>query len=189
MNGNRYSQYLPDTVNELQEFQKLAKIEGGILEEESAAKEELVSNQWISTAERKGLLRLAKMMNFLGAEVMETEALREEILYRWNSRSPYTYFHLLDWLDGCCGAGAYQVNLEREKYRLRVILELSVKEKREFLEKHLRKIIPANLLLEVDLNVNTYGDLEVMTYGQIMELGWTYGQIPYEDLTPYRKTE
>ena len=67
------------------------------------------------------------------------------------------------------------------------MLELGVKEKRDFLEKHLRKIVPANLILEVDLNVNTYGDLEVMTYGQMMELGWTYGQIPYEDLTPYQK--
>ena len=189
MSKNRYSRYLPDTVNDLQEFQKLAEIEGSVLEEEVAAKEELENNQWIMTAERSGLLRLAKMMDLLGAEMMETEALREEILFRWNSRSPYTHFHLLDWLDGCCGVGTYQVNLERENYRLQVVLELSVKEKKDFLEKHLRKIIPANLLLEVDLNVNTYGDLEVLTYGQIMELGWTYGQIPYEDLTPYRKAE
>ena len=61
-----------------------------------------------------------------------------------------------------------------------------MKEKREFLQKHLRKIIPANLVLEVSLNTNTYGDLEVMTYGQMMELGWTYGQIPFEDLAPYQ---
>ena len=186
MTENRYDAYLPDTVKELQEFQKLGKIEGSILEEEAAAKDTLVNNQWILTAERSGLLRLAKIMGFLGAEVMETEALREEILYRWNSRSPYTQFHLLDWLDGCLGEGKYQVKLEREKYRLQLVLELSVKEKREFLEKHLRKIVPANLVLEVDLNVNTYGDLEVLTYGQMMEMGWTYGQIPYEDLTPYK---
>lgn len=184
---NRYSIYLPDTVKELQEFQKLGQIEGLILEEEAAARDTVVNNQWILTAEKSGLLRQAKMMGFLGAETMETEELREEILYRWNSRSPYTTFHLQDWLDGCCGEGTYRVNLEREKYRLQLVLELSVKEKRDFLEKHLRKIVPANLILDVDLNVNTYGDLEVLTYGQIMEMGWTYGQIPYEDLTPYQK--
>ena len=184
---NRYNNYLPDTVRELQEFQKLGEIEGAILEETAEAKDELVDNQWILTARRSGLLRLAKMMGFLGAEKMETEELREELLYRWNSRSPYTYFHLQDWLNGCLGEGKYRVNLEQEKYRLQLVLELSVKEKQNFLEKHLRKIVPANLILDVDLNVNTYGDLEVMTYGQMMELGWTYGQIPYEDLTPYRK--
>ena len=61
------------------------------------------------------------------------------------------------------------------------------KEKKDFLKKHLRKIIPANLLLDVVLKTNTYGDLEVMTYGQMTDLGWTYGQIPFEDLTPYRE--
>lgn len=189
MSENRYNAYLPDTVKELQEFQKLGEIEGVILEEAALAKDAVVNNQWILTAERSGLLRLAKLMGFLGAEVMETEALREEILYRWNSRSPYTKFHLLDWLDGCLGEDNYQIRLEQEKYQLQLVLELKVKEKREFLKKHLRKIIPANLVLKVDLNVNTYGDLEVMTYGQMMELGWTYGQIPYEDLTPYQKAE
>lgn len=184
---NRYSTYLPDTVKGLQEFQKLGEIEGVILEEEAKARYTLVNNQWILTAERSGLLRLAKMMGFLGAEVMETENLRQEIFYKWNSRSPYTGFYLQDWLDGCCGEGNYEINLEQDRYRLRLVLELAVKEKREFLEKHLRKIVPANLTLDVDLNVNTYGDLEVMTYGRMMELGWTYGQIPFEDLSPYQE--
>ena len=184
---NRYSAYLPEAMQALQEFQKLAQIEGLILEETAAEKDRVVHNQWILTAERDGLLRLAKMMGFLGAEVMETEALREEILYRWNSRSPYTQFHLQDWLDGCLGEGKYQMELDREAYRLQLVLELSVKDKQEFLQKHLRKIIPANLILEVSLNTNTYGDLEGMTYAQMMELGWTYGQIPFEDLTPYQE--
>ena len=184
---NRYMKYLPDTVSELQEFHKLSEIEGAILEEAAGAKDALVDNQWILTAKRSGLLRLAKIMGFLGAETMETEALREEILYRWNSRSPYTYFHLQDWLDGCLGKGDYLVDLQKEQYFLHLVLELRIKEKRSFLQEHLRKIIPANLVLEVDLNTNTHGDLKVMTHGQMKALGWTHGQIPYEDLTPYQK--
>ena len=187
MTENRYSRYLPDTVKELQEFQKLGQIEGLILEEAAAAKDTLVNNQWILTAERNGLLRLAKMMGFLWAEMMETEALREEILYRWNSRSPYTKFHLQDWLDGCLGAGNYTAELRKEQYFLYLVLELRAKEKREFLQKHLRKIIPANLVLEVGLNTNTHEDLKGMTHGQLKALGWTHGQIPFEDLTPYQK--
>lgn len=187
MTENRYSGHLPDTVNELAEFRKLGRIEGRILEEAAAAREELVNNQWILTAKRSGLLRLAKIMGFLGAEILETEALREEILYRWNSRSPYTYFHLQDWLDGCLGAGNYMAELRKEQYFLHLVLELRVKEKRDFLQKHLRKIIPANLVLEVDLNTNTHEDLKVMTHGQMKALGWTHGQIPFEDLTPYQK--
>ena len=183
---NRYNRYLPDTVEELKEFQKLGEIEGPILEEMAEKKEALVDNQWILTARRNGLLRLAKMMGVLGAETLETERLREEILYRWNSRSPYTYFHLQDWLDGCLGKDSYLVELHQEQYFLKLILELKVKEKRDFLQKHLRKIIPANLILEVGLNANTFGDLKGIRYGKMKQLDWTYGQIPFEDLTPYK---
>ena len=182
---NRYLYYLPNTVRELQDFQKLGEIEGALLAEAAVAKDTVVNNQWILTAEKGGLLRLARMMGLHGAEVMETERLREEILFRWNSRSPYTLFHLQDWLDGCLGADSYTVKVQQEKYLMQLVLELWVKEKKEFLEKHLRRIIPANLMLEVKLNVNTYGKLQVMTHGQMKELKWKYGQIGLEDLSVY----
>ncbi len=186
MSENRYSEYLPNTVNYLREFQKMSEIEAPILEEEAAAKDKLIRNQWIVTAERDGLLRFAGMIGIAEAEAMETEALRQEMLYRWNLRSPYTYFHLLDWLDGCCGAEWYQANLYRAEYRLRILLELKIKEQKAFLEKYLRRIIPANITLQIDLNTNTHGKLRVMTHGQMKELGWSHGSIPFEDLTPYQ---
>ena len=182
---NRYLYYLPNTVRELQDFQKLVEIEGALLAEAAVAKDTVVNNQWILTAEKGGLLRLARMMGLHGAEVMETERLREEILFRWNSRSPYTLFHLQDWLDGCLGADSYTVKVQQEKYLMQLVLELWVKEKKEFLEKHLRRIIPANLMLEVCLNVNTHRKLQAMTHGQMKELKWKYGQIGLEDLSVY----
>ena len=182
---NRYLYYLPNTVRELQEFQKLGEIEGAILAEAAQKKDTVVNNQWILTAEKSGLLRLARMMGLYGAEMMETETLRAEILFRWNSRSPYTLFHLQDWLDNCLGTGSYMVKVQREKYLLQLTLELWVKEKKAFLEKHLRKIIPANLILKIELNVNTHRKLQVMTHGQMKEMKWKYGQIGLEDLSAY----
>ena len=174
---NRYLAHLPETIRDLQEFQKLGAVEGQILLEERQAKDRLIQNQWVHTADRNGLLRLAKNMSFLGAELMETEALRKELLLRWNSNRVYTWFHLQDWLDSCCGAGTYMMVLDQENYRLQLILGLQVKEKSAFLEKQLRRIIPANLLLDVDLNTNTYGDVKIFTHGAWNEMGWTYGHL------------
>ena len=170
MTENRYSRYLPKTVRDLKEFQKMGEIEGAILEEEAMAKDRLIRNQWIATAERDGLLRFAKIIGIAGAEAMETELLRQEVLYRWNLRSPYTYFHMLDWLDGFCGKKWYQSILYREEYRLRVILALKIKEQKPFLETYLRRIIPANMVLQVELNTNIHGKLRVMTHGQMKEM-------------------
>ena len=60
MTENRYEKHCPCTVSELREFRKLGEIEGTILEEAAAAKETLERNQWILTAEKSGLLRLAR---------------------------------------------------------------------------------------------------------------------------------
>ena len=185
MTENRYLGYCPHTVKELREFQRLGEIEGAILEEMAAAKDTLTRNQWILTAERNGLLRLAGMMGFSEAAGMETEMLRAELLSRWSSRSPYTYFHLQDWLDGCLGVGNYHSTLERERYCLRLVLELCVKEKQDFLRRYLRKRIPANLTLQGDLHTNTHGRLRLLRHGEIEKRRWTYGQIPLEDLTAY----
>lgn len=182
MTENRYSKYLPQQEQEWREFQQLAKVEGQMLEEEAEAKLELEENQWLLSARRSGLLRTAGIMGFLGAERLETESLRKELLTRWNNQSPYTYFHLLDWLDGCLGTESYTLHLEQEQYTLRLLLELWVKEKKDFLQSHLRKILPANLLLEVRLKTNTYGDVGRLTHGALQKKGLTYGQIPTEDL-------
>lgn len=185
MSENRYRQYLPNTVRELREFQRLSEIEAPILEEEAAAKDRLIRNQWITTAERDGLLRLAKLPGIEGANAMETEQLRQELLYRWNLHSPYTYFHLLDWLDGFCGKEYYQAILEREKYRLRLILKLTIQEQKTFLEQYLRKIIPANIVLRVDLDLNTHGKLRALTHRQLKELHKNHAELPFADISPY----
>lgn len=182
MSAERYTGYLPDEIAALKEFQTLGELEGEILEEAEEAKEEIIRNQWITTADRRGLLRYAAMMG-IESRGKETEALREEVLYRWNFHSPYPYFYLLDWLDGCFGADGYTAALFREEYRLEITLELRNKGRQEFLEKYLRQVIPANIVLETRLNRNTHGKLKPFKHGQMKAMRWQYGGISYEDLT------
>lgn len=179
---SRYSRHLPEGIAELKEFQTLGRIEGAVLEEEAAAKEEMVRNQWIVTADRTGLLRYAAMMGLEGRG-KETETLRGEVLFRWNFRSPYPFFYLLDWLDGFCGADGYTAELFREEYRLEIWLELRNKGEQGFLEEYLRRVIPANIVLAVRLNRNTHGKLKPFTHRRMKGLGWKYGGISYEDLS------
>lgn len=105
MTAQRYLRYLPDFLAEYAEFQKLGEIEGEILEEEAKAKQEMEQDQWILTATRKGLLRRAVMMGLFVSETEDTETLRERVLSYWNSRRPYTFFMMQEWLDTFCGAG------------------------------------------------------------------------------------
>ena len=58
-----------------------------------------------------------------------------------------------------------------------VLLEVHNKEKKAFLEKYLRRVIPANITLEIPLNRNTHGKLKPFTHGQMKEWGWKYGGV------------
>ena len=185
MMTERYMQYLPATVSEYTEFQRLGEIEGVILEEEAQAKAKLEANQWIQTASRAGLLRRADMMGIAVSESDDTEWLRETILSYWNSHRPYTYFMLCDWLDGFCGAENYRAKLAYDAYRLTIVLELNQKEKKEQILRHWRLLIPANIVLEVQLNTNTYGKVGQLRHRTLQENQWTYGEIPFVDLREY----
>ncbi len=183
MTAQRYLQYLPDFMAEYAEFQKLGEIEGEILEEEAKAKQDAEQDQWILTSSRKGLLRRAAMMGLVAAEMEDTEALRERVLSYWNSRRPYTFSMMQEWLDTFCGAGNYQAKLDYEAYRLTIVLELKEKEKQEQILSYWKTLIPANLVLEVLLNTNTYGKVGALLHGELKESGWTYGEIPFADLS------
>lgn len=183
MTAQRYLQYLPVFVAEYAQFQKLGQVEGEILEEEAAAKREMEQDQWILTATRKGLLRRAAMMGLYVAETEDTEVLRERVLSYWNSRRPYTFWMLREWLDGFCGNGNYQADLDYGAYHLTIRLELGQKEKKEQILSYWRTLIPANLVFEVLLNTNTHGKVGAWTHGQLKESGWTYGEIPLTDLS------
>ena len=179
---DRYFKYLPETISSFREFRELGNTETIFLSEEHRAKEEMTANQWIELANEKGLLRRAGMMGFLD-KWESVEELRQMILYYWQSKSPYNYWHLAEWLDGYCGEELYQMTLSYDRYNLRVVLELKIKQKQGFLLKRVRQMIPANLTLEVLLDVNTHGDIKRLTHGEMKARKIRYGALPLEDLT------
>lgn len=185
MTAQRYLRYLPDFAAEYAEFLKLGEIEGEVLEEEAKAKQEMEQDQWILTSSRKGLLRRAAMMGLFVSETEDTEVLRERVLSYWNSRRPYTFFMMQEWLDTFCGAENYQAKLDYGAYRLTIVLELGQKEKQEQILSYWKALIPANLVFEVLLNTNTYGKVGALLHKELKEGGWTYGEIPFADLSEY----
>lgn len=174
-----YSDYLPDILRDTKEFQNLAKVEGEILFQERLAKEELIQDQWIQTASWDGLLRRAKMLGIAQNAEESLEELRQRVLLRWNGRCPYTYIILLEWLDGCCGAGNYMEELSYAEYTLKIVLKLRIKKLQKEIYDIVRYMIPANMILEVLIQYNRYGDIRKLTYGELRK--WKHSEIREED--------
>ena len=180
MSVERYLKWLPPMLWDYREYRLLAETEDKILEEEHREAERITHAQWLMTAEEKDLLRFARIMG-ISAAGKSAEGLRRELLAGWNGKAPYTFRTLLDWLDDSCGENTYHAEADHRGCRLRILLELSQKEKKDFLERSLRKMIPANMVLEVILHTNLHGELKVLTHGEIKRRKWTHGQLPFAE--------
>lgn len=186
MGAERYTKYLPPMVAELEEFQQLGTVESVVLADMEQAKCDVEANQWIQTATRTGLLRRADMMGLQKLQKEDTETLRGLVLARWNNHRPYTWWILCYWLDAYCGVGTYRVELDYEKYCLRITLELSQKQKQKEIVLFWRNLIPANIVFSVEVNKNTHGDVAVMTHGGLKAGKWSYEEIPFVDFSIYK---
>ncbi len=178
-----YEKYLPFVVKQEEAFQKLAQVEGTVLEEERLAKEALEQDQWIQTATKQGLAKRAKFMGLPVDENEDLEQTRRRILFQWNKHRPFTFATLIEWLNGLCGNENYTAKMFYGEYRLSILLKLRRKNLQKEIADTLRKMIPANLLIEVLLNYNKYGQFKTKTYGAWKATGYTYNEMQTEELS------
>ena len=179
--NERYLKYLPQIIENMEEFQVLALAEGGIIKEIEQATRQMEQEQWIQTSTMRGLERREKMMGISKREGESLEEKRKRILYLWNHHGPYTYGTLLLWLDGFCGAGNYVISLNYNIYMLQVVLNLSVKQLQNEILKNMRKVIPSNLVLVVLVDYNTYLKLKPLTHINLKNFFVQYGAIKEVD--------
>lgn len=177
-----YQEYLPEIVQDTKQFQCLSEIEGEILQKEKDNKDSFIKDQWILTATQNGLMRRAKMLGISEKLGEDIEELRQRVLFRWNEHCPYTYYTLLNWLDGFCGAENYTCSLWYHEYRLQIILELKKKILQKEVNDVVRRMIPANLILEVFLRYNRYIDVKGILYSKLKESMYRYQDIKENEL-------
>lgn len=179
---DRYGKYIPAVLSDFMQFQKLAEIESPILEEEATDKKRVEDNQWILTAQRDGLLRRAGFMGLPLLQGEDTESLRERVLSYWNRRSPYVYFMVCDWLDTFCGTDGYYIEMRYGEYTLYILLSLREQNKKGAIFEWLRYMIPANILLDIQLDFNTHGRLRRLRHGDIKQKALCHRKVRETDL-------
>ena len=64
------------------------------------------------------------------------------------------------------------MTLYNEEYRLVILLELTVKKLFDEVEQSVKRMIPANLILDVRLRYNTWGQVKVLTWGDLKNRTW-----------------
>ena len=159
----------PPIMQELKEFQKIAEIEEAFFERLKQEIENIVDDQFIQTATEKGIARRERMLKIspFADDTLETRRFRVQGV--WNDKLPYTYRVLLERLDSLCGPDGYVMELNAGEYSLNIKIELTRKRMFDEVVKISRQMVPANIVVTVELRYNQHMTLVNFTHNQLAQ--------------------
>ena len=168
----------PPIMQELKEFQKIAEIEEAFFERLKQEIQNIVDDQFIQTATERGIARRERMLNVspFADDTLETRRFRVQGI--WNDKLPYTYRVLLERLDGLCGPDGYVIELNSGEYSLNIKIELTKKRMFDEVVRITQQMVPANLLITVELRYSQHLTLANFTHEQLSQ--YTHYQLRNE---------
>lgn len=142
--------YLPLFLQDVEEFKEIFKAENTELEKLKDMLFEILEEIDVETAKSYGLDRYEEIykINKTSNDVSER---RNKILYKINSKLPYTYRWLEEKLRTLVGDENYFITLDNENYSLNIEISGIYKDAAEILKKDLRLQVPANMAMDIKL--------------------------------------
>lgn len=160
-------EYWPSVLQEIEEFKELANTENIEINGLKESITNLIDDQFIETATERGIARREKIFKITPYADDSLETRRFRVLARENDKLPYTYRVLENKLNQLCGENGYVMTLNAGEYTLNIKIELVVKRMFDEVDKLVRRMAPANLVITVELRYNQHITLSKFTHAQL----------------------
>ena len=172
--------YLLPLIAQTDEFAAIGAAENEQVNDLWTAHKNVYNNQFIATLDENGCERWEKILEItpMGTDTLEDRRFR--IAARINADIPYTYKQLQNMLASLCNDD-YTMELQNEDYKLIVRVALSARKQYAEIEKLLKRVVPANILIDFSLLYNQYQDLKPKTHAQLS--AYTHKQLREEEIS------
>ncbi|NLY46758.1 MAG: DUF2313 domain-containing protein [Tissierella sp.] len=174
----KVEEYWTSILQEVKEFKEIANVENPELEAAWKSTVDLIDDQFIKTATERGIARREKILKITPFADDDLESRRFRVLARENDKLPYSYRVLENKLDQLCGEDGYIVTRNVGEHTLKIKIELTRKRMFDEVDKLVRKIAPANLIITIELRYNQYKTLGRYTQGQLSK--YTHSELREE---------
>lgn len=164
---SRLSQYWIDQIKNTEEFKLLDAVEEIELDKLQQTITDLIDDQFIETATLKGIERREKILSLTPFYDDTLESRRFRVLTQWNNSLPYTQKALINLLEQLCGETGYKFEINCGEYTLKVGLALSIKRMEQEVESRIRRMVPANIIVNVTLMYRKHEALKAYTHEQL----------------------
>ena len=153
--------YLPPVLQEVYEMQAVAQAENSQLDLLWQGAENLMDDQFIDSATENGVSRREKMLLLSPKESDTLPERKFRIQSAMSGRLPFTVWVLREQLNSLCGEGNYQLTVDNANYKVTVSLALAAQNEFDAVTELLKKMLPANLLIEVSVQYRRHSELTV----------------------------
>ena len=170
--------YLPPVVRGYEEFQAIVAAQQPELERAWAQAENLLDNQFLSTAGEVGLSRWERILEITPKGTESLDDRRFRVQARLNERLPYTMRRLREILTTLCGVGGSTATVQ--DYTLVVRVALTAKSNYTDVAALLERVAPENLAIDLSLLYNTHAKLARFTHAELSR--FTHEQLRNEVL-------
>lgn len=142
--------YFPTVYDDVLEIKELSATEDATLAEVNTNVEDVINNEFVVTANSKGLEKWEKLLNIIANPATETlEFRRDRIINRFSMSQPFTKITLRNQLDILLGEGEYELDIVYNDYLVELVAHTGVLGKLEELLRTLLIMLPANMEMDV----------------------------------------
>lgn len=173
--------YLPPFMREYSQLQAVFAAEQAEVEALWNACETALNDQFVGDATANGVGRWEKILKITAKPSDSLADRKFRILVKLNEQLPYTFTTLKKSLTDICGRDGYTMALDAAGYSLTVKVNLANKNNFEDVSELLGKVVPANIILRLELLYNQHSELGKFTHARLH--GRTHYQLRNEVLT------
>ena len=160
-------QYLPAVMRGYREMQIIMESEQPEITALEANMGVVMDNQFLDSAQEYGVARLEAMLRITPSTGESLEDRKFSVLAKLLERLPYTQRELERQLANLCGEDGYSLAVVHDDYLLMVRIALSERERFSAVESLLRRIVPANMQIDLALMYNQHSMLSAFTHGEL----------------------
>lgn len=149
--------YIPNFLHNVREFNNICNVEDEELEKLKLRIDNILKEVIVNTSEGYGLQRYEKIYN-INVISNNIDVRRFNIMSKINNKIPFTYRWLDSKLKQLVGEDNYKINIDYYNYKVIISIIYLFDNIGETLKEELRKLLPANLVIQINLlsNCNLY---------------------------------
>ena len=162
-------EYYPEWLREFREIKELSKLQQRQSEKLWECLQSILDNNFLETLDEYGCSRWEKALKLQVKKTMSIQERRMNIVGRHLEERPFTIKKLKYMLDALCGEDKYSVKIDTNSYIVLVELSSHRKDQEQAIWELMSRVLPANMLYEVDIVYNKYSLFKNKKYGELID--------------------